>query len=108
MWHIGTSSVARGLSGYIDALIDNRMANCLTEWMPIHVDFLANYPDLLSFVLVLLVAVLLSIGVKESSYMNIVFTAVNLITICIMIVAGAMKCKLNHLSRLNRRQEGQL
>lgn len=70
------------------------MANCLTDWMPINVDFLANYPDLLSFVLVLLVAVLLSIGVKESSYMNIVFTAVNLITICIMIVAGAMKCKL--------------
>lgn len=82
------------------------MANCLTDWMPIHVDFLANYPDLLSFVLVLLVAVLLSIGVKESSYMNIVFTAVNLITICIMIVAGAMKGKLKHYSRFKIQNVG--
>lgn len=90
----GTSSVARGLSGYIDALIDNKMASFLTDFMPINVDFLAQYPDFLSFVLVLLVAILLSIGVKESSYMNIIFTAVNLVTICIMIVAGAIKCMI--------------
>lgn len=67
------------------------MAAALREWLPMDIDFLAAYPDLLSFVLVMLVAVMLSIGVKESSWMNIVFTAVNLGTIVVMIVAGAIK-----------------
>lgn len=89
---IGTSSVARGLSGYLDELMDRRMSTALREAMPINVGFLGSYPDLLSFGMVMLVAVLLSAGVKESSWMNIVFTAVNLSTILVMIVAGALKC----------------
>lgn len=70
------------------------MGKALESVMPIRVDFLATYPDFLSFFLVLLVAALLSLGVKESSYLNIIFTAINLTTISIMIVAGALKCKL--------------
>lgn len=66
------------------------MGSFLTELFPINISFLAQYPDFLSFTLILLVAVMLSVGVKESSYMNIVFTAVNLVTIAIMIIAGAM------------------
>lgn len=85
--------MARGLSGYIDALVDNKMGNALEAAMPIRIDFLAKYPDFLSFFFVLLVAALLSLGVKESSYLNIIFTAVNLTTISIMIVAGGIKCK---------------
>lgn len=90
---IGTSSVARGLSGYLDEMMDNRMSKAMVELMPIDMQFLAKYPDFLSFGMVLLVAALLSAGVKESSWLNIVFTVVNLSTICVMIVAGGMKCK---------------
>lgn len=67
------------------------MAKTLESVMPIRLDYLGTYPDFLSFFLVLLVAVLLAMGVKESSNMNIVFTAVNLVTICVMIVSGAIK-----------------
>lgn len=100
---LGTSSVARGLSGYIDSLLDDRMAGALRAWLPIDIGFLAAYPDLLSFVLVLLVAVLLSVGVKESSWMNIAFTAVNLGTIVVMIVAGAIKGECFYVQNVLRR-----
>lgn len=85
--------MGRGLSGYLDSLMDNKMENYLTELFPINIDYLAKYPDFLSFGLIILVAVMLSIGVKESSYLNIIFTAVNLITIAIMIIAGGINGK---------------
>lgn len=87
---IGTSSVARGLSGYIDALIDNKMGNFWRDLMPIDVSFLAEYPDFFSFVIVMILSILLAIGVKESTFLNNVFTAVNLTTVCIVLVAGSM------------------
>lgn len=42
---IGTASVARGLSGYFDSLINNNMSKALNESMHIDVDFLGDYPD---------------------------------------------------------------
>lgn len=87
---IGTSSVARGLSGYIDALIDNRMGNFWRDLMPINVSFLAEYPDFFSFGIVMFLAFLLATGVKESTFLNNVFTGVNLATVMIVLVAGGM------------------
>lgn len=89
----GTSSVARGMSGYIDALTNNWLSNTIGSVMPMDVPFLAPYPDFLSFFVVLLVAALLAIGVKESTWLNNVCTTVNLITIVIIIVAGSIKCR---------------
>lgn len=91
---LGTSSVARGLSVYLDALTNNTMSNFFLENVPMNVDFLAQYPDFFSFFVVLLLTVLLSIGVKESSILNNVFTMVNLATIITVIVSGAIKGKL--------------
>lgn len=53
---IGTASVARGLSNYIDALADNAMSNALTEAMPIGVSWLSPYPDFLSCGFILLLS----------------------------------------------------
>lgn len=91
----GTSSVARGLTGYIDALFDKQMERYLRDTMPIDVSFLGRYPDWLSFIVIMLLAVLLSIGVKESSFLNNIFTCVNMATICLVIVAGAFKCRFS-------------
>lgn len=88
---IGTSSVARGLSGYIDSLIDKRMGNFWREWFPIDIDFLAEYPDFFSFAIVMILALVLAVGVKESSFLNNIFTVVNLITVAIVLVAGTIK-----------------
>ncbi|XP_063697274.1 cationic amino acid transporter 3 [Culicoides brevitarsis] len=93
---IGTSSVARGMSGYIDALINNTMSRSLKESMPINVNFLADYPDFFSFFIVLVISTLLAFGVKESTLMNNIFTGVNLIVISIVLVAGIINADIKN------------
>ncbi|XP_034938009.1 cationic amino acid transporter 3-like [Chelonus insularis] len=88
---IGTASVARGLSNYVDSLIENKMRDYFQSVMPINVPFLSDYPDFFAFLVVMLLVLLLCIGVQESSYLNMCFTAVNLVTILIVIVAGSIK-----------------
>jgi solute carrier family 7 (cationic amino acid transporter), member 3 len=88
---IGTSSVARGLSGYIDALFDNKMGNFWRDLFPMNVGFLAKYPDFFSFVIVMVLCGILAFGVKESSLLNNIFTVVNLLTVSIVLVAGIIK-----------------
>ncbi|XP_073843785.1 cationic amino acid transporter slimfast [Musca autumnalis] len=85
---IGTASVARGLSGYFDSLIDKNMSSALTEALPINVSFLGDYPDFLGFGMVLLLTCILAFGVRESTFLNNIFTSVNIITILIVLVAG--------------------
>jgi amino acid transporter len=51
---IGTASVARGLSGYIDALAEHKIQAGMESWARMHVDFLATYPDFLAFGFVML------------------------------------------------------
>lgn len=88
---IGTASVARGLSNYIDALIGNTMGKTLHSIMPINISFLSEYPDFFAFGMVMLLIILLSVGVKESSLLNNIFTVINLVTILIVIVAGSIE-----------------
>ena len=83
--------MARGLSDYIDSLLGNVMRDYLQSIMPINVSFLSEYPDFFAFAMVLLLVALLCIGVRESSYLNMAFTAINLLTIMIIIVAGSIK-----------------
>lgn len=83
--------MARGLSGYVDALADHRIQNYLKEIMPIDVEFLGDYPDWFAFLMILLLAVILAFGAKESSILNNIFTTVNILTIVIVIVAGSLK-----------------
>lgn len=93
---IGTASVARGLSNYIDALTNNTIRDHFEEWVPMNVNYLSPYPDFLSFGLVLLLTCLLAFGVKESSMLNNAFTVLNLVTICIVLVSGSIKADVNN------------
>ncbi|XP_023247415.1 cationic amino acid transporter 3 [Copidosoma floridanum] len=88
---IGTASMARGISSYIDVLTNNTIRNALQSSMPINVPFLSKYPDFFALAMVALLTIFLSIGVKESSMLNNVFTTVNLVTIAIIIVTGIVK-----------------
>ncbi|XP_055904152.1 cationic amino acid transporter 2-like [Eupeodes corollae] len=88
---IGTASVARGLSGYLDQLINNTMATTLKDVMPINVAFLGDYPDFFAAGMVIILGCLLAFGVKESSVLNNIFTCVNMLTVCIVLVAGTIK-----------------
>lgn len=90
---IGTSSVARGLSGYVDAMAGNEMSKYFKNLVHFEVGFLAEYPDLFSFVIVLLITALLAFGVKESSLLNNTFTSINVLTILLMFTTGLLKGK---------------
>ncbi|XP_044754713.1 cationic amino acid transporter 3-like [Coccinella septempunctata] len=88
---IGTASVARGFTNYLDTLVDHKISNTLTDWLPINISFLSSYPDFVSFALVLILTALLSAGVKESTSFNNAFTVLNLATIAIVLVGAGMK-----------------
>lgn len=93
IYFIGTASVARGLSEYVDAMINNTMKDNLHSLMPINVPYLADYPDFFAFGVIILLSILLCIGARESSNLNMIFTTVNLATILIVIIAGSIKGK---------------
>lgn len=69
------------------------MGKTLQSIMPIDISFLSEYPDFFAFGMVMLLVLLLSMGVKESSFLNNIFTVINLLTILIVIVAGSIKGK---------------
>ncbi|XP_039288773.1 high affinity cationic amino acid transporter 1 [Nilaparvata lugens] len=95
---IGTASVARGFSNYVDSIMGNVMRDTLTEYLPLNMSFLSPYPDFLSCTVVLVLSLLLAWGVKESTLMNNIFTIVNLITVVTVIVCGSMKADLKNWS----------
>ncbi|RZF48594.1 hypothetical protein LSTR_LSTR008554 [Laodelphax striatellus] len=93
---IGTASVARGLSNYVDNLLDYAMKNALTEAFPINISFLSPYPDFLSCGFVLVQSLILAWGVKESTLLNNLFTSVNLLTVITVIVCGCWKADISN------------
>lgn len=95
---IGASSVARGLSGYIDFQVGNKMSEFWLKLVPMKVDFLADYPDILSFSIVMILTAVLAAGVKESSYLHSVFTTVNLCTIVMVVIAGSLRSSTSNWS----------
>jgi len=93
---IGAASTARALSSYFDSLIDNRLSNFSSEHFSMRSSFLAPYADPFAMGLCLFITILLVVGVKESAVLNNVFTAVNLIVIAIVIIAGLTKAHLDN------------
>ncbi|KPJ21142.1 Low affinity cationic amino acid transporter 2 [Papilio machaon] len=81
------------MANYVDSLCNNTLANTMTSIAPINISFLADYPDFFAFALVLLITILLAVGVSESTKINNVFTALNMITVVVVVIAGAMKSK---------------
>ncbi|XP_014769092.1 high affinity cationic amino acid transporter 1 [Octopus bimaculoides] len=85
---IGTASVARAWTANFDTLVDYKISNFLNSSMPIHVDFLAEYPDFFALGLVALLTVILAVGVKQSTMFNSVFTVLNLFVLTYVIICG--------------------
>uniref|UniRef100_A0A3P8SG65 Zgc:175280 n=1 Tax=Amphiprion percula TaxID=161767 RepID=A0A3P8SG65_AMPPE len=93
---IGTSSVAKAWTGTFDDLIHNVIAETLRKHTPMDSPGLAPYPDFFAAGLIMLLAVILAFGMKESAIVNTVFTAVNVAVLVFIIISGFIKGDINN------------
>ncbi|XP_015185930.1 PREDICTED: cationic amino acid transporter 2 [Polistes dominula] len=93
---IGSASVVRGLSTYVDALFNNSMRNAFESAAPIEVEHFSSYPDFFAFGITLMFSAALAFGAKESSTANNFFTLVNLSVVLFVIIAGSLKADVNN------------
>ncbi|VVC32915.1 Cationic amino acid transporter, C-terminal,Amino acid/polyamine transporter I [Cinara cedri] len=85
---IGTAAVAKAMSNYLDSLLGSPQRKFMERNLPIHVDFLGEYPDVASFLFIMTIALVVAWGVRKSSSLNNLFTTLNLLTIFVVIVSG--------------------
>ncbi|KAM5145247.1 cationic amino acid transporter 3 [Mantella aurantiaca] len=89
---LGTASVARAWSSTFDNIIGNGISAFFKERISFNVPhILAKYPDFFALTLVILLTALLAVGVSESALVNKIFTAINLLVLAFVILAGFFK-----------------
>lgn len=86
---IGTAADARALSACFDYVIGNVIRNLTLSYIgEINTPGLGTYPDILSFIVTIIVTVVLAIGVKQSSAFSTVFNILNILVVIFIVVAG--------------------
>ncbi|XP_038210022.1 high affinity cationic amino acid transporter 1-like [Zerene cesonia] len=94
----GTASVARGLSMYVDSMVNKSMSAGFESIAPITAQPFSAYFDFFAFAVVIVLGVLLAVGVRESTSVNNAFALVNMAVILFIIIAGALKADVSNWS----------
>ncbi|XP_055383563.1 cationic amino acid transporter 4 [Condylostylus longicornis] len=86
---LGAASVARAWSGYVDSILDGKIANKTIEITgEMHEQLFAKYPDILAFLVCLMYASALGVGVKATAIFNGFLTLVNIGVMGLAIFLG--------------------
>ncbi|XP_022215369.2 cationic amino acid transporter 4 [Drosophila obscura] len=86
---LGAASVARAWSGYVDSMLGGWIGNTtLALTGGIHEPGLAQYPDILAFMVCIAYAAALAIGVKATAVFNSILTLVNIAVMVLVISVG--------------------
>ena len=96
---IGTSSVAKGYSLYLDSLCNNATQNFSRSVAPL--DFgenFSSYFDFVSFGITMLLTGMLCLGVRESTRFNSIFTVFNCSIVVFVIILGALNADFSNWS----------
>ncbi|XP_044754760.1 cationic amino acid transporter 2-like isoform X1 [Coccinella septempunctata] len=95
---IGSATVTKAIFTYLDKLTDEKMSDFFNSTVPIHADGFGNFTDLFSLTLAILFSVAIAFGVKESSFINNIFTLTNLTVVCTVIISGFWKADTSYWS----------
>ncbi|KAF7987135.1 hypothetical protein HCN44_001790 [Aphidius gifuensis] len=87
---IGAASVVKGLSEYVDALLNHEMQNFFKSIVQFEGDHFSKYPDLFAFTITMIFSLAIAFGAKESSVVNNIFTLINLGVVLFVIGAGCI------------------
>uniref|UniRef100_A0A8D8VCW7 Cationic amino acid transporter 2 n=1 Tax=Cacopsylla melanoneura TaxID=428564 RepID=A0A8D8VCW7_9HEMI len=93
---IGTASVARGLSVYVDSMMNNTLQHNFQAIVRIPFPFLSPYLDFFALAISVVLAVMLAVGLKESVILNNVLTSANLFIVAFVIILGCFKVDWNN------------
>lgn len=88
---LGAAAVARSWSGYLDSLLGNVISNStIAKTGNLHEasSFFGDYPDLLAFLLIVLVAFFVALGSKVSTNFNSFLTILNIGVVLIVVFYG--------------------
>lgn len=94
---LGASSVARGLSVYLDSLFNGTMEATFREVYQIdNMPFLSPYFDFFTCAICIFLGIALSIGLKESAQMNNVLVVINVSVMLIVIGVGCFEANFHN------------